>query len=378
MNILFICNEFPPEPHGGIGTFCETLSTALVVRGHTVVVAGIYSLSSSDKEYILHPSAIPLYRVRRKRGSLGNLWSRLMLFLLLQRLIKRYKIQIVEFPDYEGMFGYLPRLGVPNVVRLHGTRTYFSAEMKQPISKVLYYFERSALRKSSHVVGVSAYAAQKPRLLFHLKSPVEIVYNSIPMPEEEGIRNACRISGKVVFTGTLNRKKGVLPLFESWPLVVNQISGAKLYIIGRDSMENGKSFKNMLMHKLPDRLAGTVIFLGHVERPLLLNELRTASVAVFPSFSETFGLAPIEAMACGCPTIFTKYSSGPEIITDNVDGKLIDPLMPHEIADAIVTLLKDHSLAMRLGSEGRKTVRARFSLEKIILQNEAMDPRVLS
>jgi len=61
-----------------------------------------------------------------------------------------------------------------------------------------------------------------------------------------------------------------------------------------------------------------------VSTPVLLQALNAAEVAAFPSYTETFGLAAVEAMACGCPTVYTKRSCGPEIVRDGVTGLLVE------------------------------------------------------
>ena len=84
-----------------------------------------------------------------------------------------------------------------------------------------------------------------------------------------------------------------------------------------------------------------------------------------------FALTPLHAMAAGCPTIYTSRGSGPELIEHGRTGLLIDPDRPESIAGAIVTLLRDASLARRLGAEGRSHVERNFSRNVILAQNEA-------
>jgi glycosyltransferase involved in cell wall biosynthesis len=81
--------------------------------------------------------------------------------------------------------------------------------------------------------------------------------------------------------------------------------------------------------------------------------------------------APLEAMALGCPTVYTKRGSGPELIRDGRDGLLVEPSRPEEIADSIVRLLTDDDLARRLGSNGRDRVIRSFSLRRVAKKNEA-------
>jgi len=104
-----------------------------------------------------------------------------------------------------------------------------------------------------------------------------------------------------------------------------------------------------------------------------LGQLRaafeSARAAVFPSYSEAFALAPMEAMAEGCPTIYTGRSSGRELIDDRENGLLVDPDQPQEIAAAIGSLLADDTLADRLGRAGRKTIEERFSPSGLLGRN---------
>src|SRR5579871_439561 len=75
-------------------------------------------------------------------------------------------------------------------------------------------------------------------------------------------------------------------------------------------------------------------------------------------------------MAQGCPTIYSRLSSGPELITDGEDGVLIDPANEQQIAGAIIRVIGDRTLAQRLGAAGR--LRAEnFSVETLARQNVA-------
>ncbi len=66
---------------------------------------------------------------------------------------------------------------------------------------------------------------------------------------------------------------------------------------------------------------------------------------MFPSYAEAFALAPLEAMAAGCPTVYSQRGSGPELIENNRDGLLVEPDQPGEIAETIIRVLEDNNLA---------------------------------
>jgi glycosyltransferase involved in cell wall biosynthesis len=121
---------------------------------------------------------------------------------------------------------------------------------------------------------------------------------------------------------------------------------------------------------MSDQERSSVLFCGHVSREELFEKLSTARVAVFPSFSEAFALAPLEAMACGCPTIYTRLTSGPETIRDGVDGLLADPHHPEQIASAILTILQHDDQARKFSQSGRERVLNTFTIQQILPMNE--------
>jgi glycosyltransferase involved in cell wall biosynthesis len=114
-----------------------------------------------------------------------------------------------------------------------------------------------------------------------------------------------------------------------------------------------------------------VVFHGHQTRETIFNALSTARMAVFPSYAEAFAIAPLEAMAWGCPTIYSQRGSGPELIRHGDDGWLVDPDQTTDLSQAMSRLLKDDALANRLGTQGRRRIEERFTLDRIIPENEA-------
>jgi glycogen synthase len=369
MKILFLCNEYPPVPHGGIGTVTRTLANGLIRRGHTVIVAGLYE-GCLQKMEMNKDEGIIIYKIKKEAGPFGFIRSSLLLYRWVKKIISQQAVDLLEAPDYLGLLAFWPRLRIPVVVRLHGSVTYFAYEMSDKLSKRIFLYELQTLKKATRLISVSKYAAEKTKRIFHLDRPIDIVYNPVKVLQASLYSERTQ-QYKVVFSGTLMEKKGVFPLIAAWPDVIQKIPKARLHLYGKDSLNAlGASIQVLMENQLSIEDKKTVMFYGHTDRDVILNELKTANAAVFPSFSETFGLGPLEAMAQGCPTIYTKKSCGPEIITDGKDGLLVDPHSPQEIASAIIRILMDQQLAGRLGAEGRKTVERRFSEERIIEENE--------
>jgi N-acetyl-alpha-D-glucosaminyl L-malate synthase BshA len=107
-----------------------------------------------------------------------------------------------------------------------------------------------------------------------------------------------------------------------------------------------------------------VTFLGkqdHVER--LLPQ---AHVLLMPSELEGFGLAALEAMACGVPAVATNVGGVPELITHGVDGFLEKPGDIAAQSARVIALLSDASLRDKMAEAARRTATTRFCTERII------------
>jgi glycosyltransferase involved in cell wall biosynthesis len=369
VKIAFVCGEYPPGPHGGIGTMTRLLARSLAEAGHSVRVAGVYPASYPAPDYE-EDEGVRVWRLREPRNRFGWVPARVALFRLVETWAKGGEIDLVEAPDYQGYTAGWPALPIPVVVRLHGSASYFAAETRRPIKRTAYWIESRALRRADYWCSVSRYTAERTKSLFRLSGgPHAVLYN--PVDADDPLRSFHRSARRVVFTGTLTAKKGVVPLLQAWPRVLARRRDAELHLFGKDGRsETGGSMREHLQALLPRGSRGSVVFHGHVDRRRVLESLHSARVAVFPSFAEAFALAPLEAMAAGCPTISTRRGSGPEMIVEDRDGVLVDPGRPEEIADAILAILGDDALARRLGAAGRRRAKEAFSLPVVVARNE--------
>jgi N-acetyl-alpha-D-glucosaminyl L-malate synthase BshA len=110
-------------------------------------------------------------------------------------------------------------------------------------------------------------------------------------------------------------------------------------------------------------------FLGkqdHVER--LIPQ---AHVLLLPSQMESFGLAALEAMACGVPPVATHVGGLPELVTHGVDGFLEPPGDVASQAAAVVALLTDEALYERVSAAARQTAATKFCASLLIPEYEA-------
>ncbi len=227
-----------------------------------------------------------------------------------------------------------------------------------------------AARKATRVLTVSE--ASKQDILHYLGAPasqVEVIYNGLderfaaPPSADDITRTRDRYlldSPFVLYAGNIKPHKNLDRLIEAFAIVKRRHAGdLKLLIIG-DQISRYPNLRR-LVHR--HQLHQHVRFLGFVPDATLAVLYRLASVFVFPSLYEGFGLPPLEAMAAGAPVVTSSVSSLPEVVGDA--ALLIDPLDPQAIADAIGRVLGDPALRADLIRKGQARVKA-FSWEQSI------------
>jgi glycosyltransferase involved in cell wall biosynthesis len=101
---------------------------------------------------------------------------------------------------------------------------------------------------------------------------------------------------------------------------------------------------------LASDIRGRVVFTGLVDQETLEQYYCHADGFVFPSLYEGFGLPPLEAMACGCPTVVSSAASLPEVCGDA--ALYCDPYSPEDIAKKILQIVRDADLRSRLKEKG--------------------------
>lgn len=387
MKILFICDEYPPGKNGGIGTTVQNLGRELVKQGHSVYVAGLYAHRYGEKDFEID-NGVKVWRLRYSINL--HLSSQNKLYTILERLpdgikkrlngkvafkkflkfieelIRSEGIDVIEIADFNGFAMYIgftinwPAFDVPLVLKSHGSYTYFAKELNENLNADFVENDRLLFARADAISCVSHYTAHVDKNIFSLRSEVKVLYNGIVLPKktERTVGN----KQKVVFTGTLVYKKGIYSLLLAWNKVVAENRDTELFVYGKGNLKKLKKLLN-------DKSAATVHFMGHVPKAELLKELETAHLAVFPSYSETFGMGVVEAMSVGCPVIYTKRSCGPEIVKENEEGLLVDPDNIEELSEKMLYLLRHPDKAEELAAKALVAVRKKFNIEHSALEH---------
>ena len=159
----------------------------------------------------------------------------------------------------------------------------------------------------------------------------------------------------IVSVGRLVHRKGQDRLVEAMPLVLKEIPEAHLVFIGE-----GPHRKRLdeLVKKF--KLENHVTFIGRIQYSDLPRHISLGDIFAMPSRSRLFGLEVeglgivyLEASACGLPVVGGNSGGAPDAVKEGITGFVVDGNKLPEIADRIITLLKDDELRNQMGNAGR-------------------------
>lgn len=336
--------QFPPHI-GGVGVHIHTLSKKLVEEGHEVFVVTYPHKEIKDIDGI-HVIGTKGLNIPGVRG------------LMFKKNAKKALNELLEKEDIDIIHGhYLFPAGAAaiEVGKEHGIKTYVTAHgsdmfelyktqplMRSTIKKVLkdadgVFAVSNALRHEIIATGVAG-IANKTRLSWNA---VDI--DKFSAKENHTFKKESHLEDKpiVLFVGNLIKRKNVESLLEA-----KKIANSDYYLV---IVGDGPQFKK-LKKKVDEENIRDVIFTG--SRNDVENIIPSGDVLVLPSYSESFGLVLIEALACGKPVIGSKVGGITEIINDDV-GLLVNPNKISSIARAIDKIINDDDLRLVLSLNAR-------------------------
>lgn len=194
----------------------------------------------------------------------------------------------------------------------------------EPLSKrIRNRLWKSALERSRSIIAISHATRRDLIEVFGLDPDrIEVVYEGVdrglfrPLVEEPA--NAAMVP-YLLYAGTLQPHKNVGLLIEAYVRLRRDVEACDLKLAGNYTAEQ----VDALVAKIPAALRGDVHFVGFVSDEALAGLMRHCAGFVFPSRNEGFGLAPVEAMACGAPVLAADAGSLTEVIGDG--GVLLSP-----------------------------------------------------
>ena len=342
----YVIDARTATPHyPGIGRYISNLIPA---------VAG--SLADHERLSVLCPSedslAVPNARdvtrldAERSPFSLAQQWD-------LPRRLRAMEADLYHSPYYLMPYG----VTVPTLLTVHDLIPIRHPEHS---SRRARFFFRIALKlalwRSSGVIAVSRSTYEDLQAEFpNLRCQVRVIPEApdpifYPRPTHavDDVRRRYDLPEHfVLYLGSNKPHKNLTRLVEAWARVVVESPEAVLVVAGRWLPEHEEP--RMRARELGLE-APSLQWLGPIPNEDLPSLYTAATLFVFPSLYEGFGLPPLEAMACGTPVACSDVSSLPEVVGEA--AVLFDPTNVESIAGALTELWTDAGLRMGLWARG--------------------------
>ena len=152
----------------------------------------------------------------------------------------------------------------------------------------------------------------------------------------------------ILFLSRIEEAKGIKEFIESLPLVLRNYNNITYHIAG-----SGSYFETVKNHPIVFSNDQYFKFHGYVRGHEKLKLLKSADLFVFPSYGEGCPVSVLEALAVGLPIIYTEVGALPDILKNNKNGIKVKKHSSKEIADAIISLLNDETLRIKISKNNR-------------------------
>jgi glycosyltransferase involved in cell wall biosynthesis len=290
----------------------------------------------------------------------------------MKRLVARYGLDLVEFPNWEGhgVWFSLWR-SVPVVVRLH-TSSLENLQItgdKRTRCDVWDIRREKRLAKTADalVTHSEAHCRRMAQELGVERDSIAVVPHGIPVHPGFIRSPSDKRYLTVVCLGRMEKRKGTVDFLQAIPVVVRECPQVRFVFIGADlpHCSGGRSHAQFIDNELPPESRARISLLGTRPDAEVDQWLQTADLFVGPSRYESFGLGFLEAMRWGTPVIGTTAGGIPEVVEHGKSGLLVAPENPCQLAEAMLSVLRNEDLRDRLGRQGRQRVESVFSSRRM-------------
>jgi glycosyltransferase involved in cell wall biosynthesis len=329
-------------------------------------------ITDVKKDGLAEPIVLKTDRIRSLNGFFKTTKS-------IRQIIESQQIDVVHSNGtgaqiYAGFAAGLT--GTPCIYHLHDTvewswtrqgLIHFFAKMSLPISTIF-----SGKRKRLRFVAVSNYVAERFQQSWGLRNNIHIIHNTVRFTDSPTKTGSKMDKPLVVWIGRLQRWKGTHIFLKAAAIVNEKFPEAQFCVVGGTLFGIESEYQKELKDLAESlNLNGSLNFAGH--QSCVQSFLNSADIVVHSSIQpEPFGLVLLEAMNAGKPVVASNKGGPVEIVENGVTGYLIPPNDPQELANAIITLLRNGTLRTKMGQAAQERVKKHFNPSKMIQQLQSL------
>lgn len=375
LRVLMLSWEYPPRVIGGLATHVKHLTEELRNIGVEIILLTCNYPGAPETERLGNMTVKRVESYTAPTSDFAS-WVLLMNINMEREAVKTVKewgrVDIVHAHDW---LVAKPAISIKHLCRAPLISTIHSTEegrrhgLHTDYQRMIHQIEWWLTYESWKVVCCSNYMKEEVVRLFNTPSDkILVIPNGVDRNQFNGysclgdfrLRYAAEKEKIILYVGRLVPEKGVDVLLGAMPSVLNSHPEAKLVVVGEGY------YKEELM-----RIAGQlnifpkVHFTGYVDDETLKRLYKCASVAVFPSLYEPFGIVALEAMASGVPVIVSDVGGLSEIVENNVNGLKVEAKNSDSLSHAISYLLDNPDEAERLKQNAFKKVIEKYDWKSI-------------
>ncbi|TGQ66897.1 MAG: glycosyltransferase [Mesorhizobium sp.] len=382
---VFLSQEYPPGPVGGVGRYINQLARAVAAIGHNVHVL----TRGHEHDRVDFEDGVWVHRVVSRQSSEmqpeegtipAHIWTHSALMLEeLRRLAQRQQVDAVYAPiwDCEGAAILLDDC-FPLVTGLQTTLHFWleshdhhrdDLQFMEGFAKPMLALEARLLRDSAGIHAISKAIRRDISRVYDVAledgrtamvplglEDFSALPDVPPAPLPQGTL-------RVVFIGRLERRKGIDVLLDVIPSLLARYPDLHFDIVGNDNIPgpDGKTTYRAAFEAATPTARMT--FHGEVSEEQLRGFYRACDIFVAPSRFESFGQVLVEAMIYGKPVIACRAGGMVEIVEPEYTGLLAEPGDSVSLERCLERLVAEVLLRRSFGEAGRRRYEQRFSVE---------------
>jgi glycosyltransferase involved in cell wall biosynthesis len=293
------------------------------------------------------------------RRSLKDIWA-------MTQVVSKHHLDVFFFPAVYSYFPILNRTRI--LLTLHDVIADHHPELIFPNSrsKFLWKLKQNIAIKQAHLVAtvsensrdeISDYFGIPKSRLRIISEAARAVFKVLPINngfvstlQKHGLNEGDRF---LLYVGGISPHKNIGTLIDAFKRMVDSGPGRSLMLVLVGDYKDDpffSSYPNLKEQVSKLELDDRVIFTGYIPDEELAYLYNAATLLVFPSLEEGFGLPAIEAMSCGTPVAASNTGSLPEVL--GPVGRFFDPTKPDEIAEVITRVLGDEGMRQQMKTDG--------------------------
>jgi len=384
LNIVLVTRFYPPDTGGGgIAAYAHYAALGLVQAGHQVCVISAKAENSKARQVV---DGVEVFRISHPLPSYW--WTRLPVLgrqvRFIRDLIYAWRIRqlllsgnlgfqpdIVEYADIDAESFFHPHSLCPHVVKLHTSHKvlepFYSAKEVPYARTGIEWMEKKAICSVQGISSPSTYLAGEVAKLLEIEpAAIRYVPNFIDTRQfNQAVEVVALRNPLVLYVGRLEPLKGAMAFAKAIPFIARECPKVRFVFLGADRVaEDGTSQKSKLEgYFAQEGIRGRVEFHGHDTPEIFLSFYKRASVFVLPSLFENSPYTLLEAMSCSKACVVSRAGGMSEMAVDGESALFFEPGNSADLAEKVITLLKNSALRKSMGKAARQRVEREYNLE---------------